>query len=115
VPPAGAGYCYAKLKRKVGDFATAAAAVTLRMSGDTVRDVAIALTNVAPTPLKARDAENALRGKAFSDASVAAAAELAMKICDPAADQRGDTEYKIAMAGEMTQRALRMARSRAGR
>jgi len=115
LPAAGTGYCYAKLKRKVGDFATAAAAVTLRMSGDTVREVAIALTNVAPTPLRAKDAENALRGKALSDASIAAATELAMKICDPAVDQRGDAEYKVAMAGEMTQRALRVARSRAGR
>ena len=112
VPAPGTGYCYAKLKRKVGDFATAAAAVTLRMKGETVADVAIALTNVGPTPLKARAAEDALRGKALNDAAMAAAAELAMSICAPAADQRGDVEYKTAMAGEMTQRALRMARSR---
>jgi carbon-monoxide dehydrogenase medium subunit len=115
VPAPGTGYCYAKLKRKVGDFATAAAAVTLRLSGATVQDVAIALTNVAPVPRKARAAEDSLRGKPLDDASIAAAAELAMSICDPAADQRGDTEYKTAMAGEMTQRALRIAQSRAGR
>jgi aerobic carbon-monoxide dehydrogenase medium subunit len=114
VPVSGTGYCYAKLKRKIGDFATAAAAVTLRMSGETVRDVAIALTNVGPTALKARAAEDSLRGKALTDASMATAAELAMSICDPAVDQRGDAEYKTAMAGEMTQRALRMARSRLG-
>ena len=114
-PAPGTGYSYAKLKRKVGDFATAAAAVTLRMNGESVGDVAIALTNVAPTPLKARAAEDSLRGKALTDAAIAAAAEHAMGICDPAADQRGDAEYKTAMAGEMTQRALRTARSRAGR
>ena len=114
VPAPGTGYCYAKLKRKVGDFATAAAAVTLRMNGAMVRDVAIALTNVGPTPLKARAAEDSLREKALTDASMAAAAELAMSICDPAVDQRGDVEYKTAMAGEMTQRALRIARSRVG-
>jgi carbon-monoxide dehydrogenase medium subunit len=113
VPAAGTGYAYAKLKRKVGDFATAAAAVVLRMNGDTVREVAIALTNVGPTPLKASAAENALRGKTLTDASIAAAADLAMSICDPATDQRGDAEYRTAMAGEMTQRALRTARTRA--
>jgi carbon-monoxide dehydrogenase medium subunit len=113
VPAAGTGACYAKLKRKVGDFATAAAAVVLKMSGETVKDVAIALTNVGPTPLKARAAEESLRGKPLTDASIAAAAALAMSICDPAPDQRGDAEYKTAMAGEMTQRALRTARSRA--
>jgi aerobic carbon-monoxide dehydrogenase medium subunit len=113
VPAPGTGYCYAKLKRKVGDFAAAAAAVTLRMSGDTVAEVAIALTNVGPTPLKAKAAEDALRGNALTDAAMANAADLAMSICDPVADQRGDAEYKTAMAGEMTQRALRTARSRA--
>jgi carbon-monoxide dehydrogenase medium subunit len=109
----GTGYCYAKLKRKVGDFATAAAAVTLRMKGDTVREVAIALTNVGASVLRASAAEDALRGKALNDASIAEAARLAMRICDPAADQRGSAEYKTAMAGEMTQRALRIAGSRA--
>jgi carbon-monoxide dehydrogenase medium subunit len=113
VPEAGTGYCYSKLKRKIGDFATAAAAVTLRMQGDSVRQVAIALTNVAPTVLRARAAEEALRGKVLDDAAIARAAELAMSICDPAADQRGDAEYKTAMAGEMTQRALRTAHVRA--
>ena len=113
VPAPGTGYCYAKLKRKVGDFATAASAVTLRMKGETVQDVAIALTNVGASVLRARAAEDSLRGKAMNDASIAQAARLAMSICDPAADQRGDAEYKTAMAGEMTQRALRTARSRA--
>jgi carbon-monoxide dehydrogenase medium subunit len=112
IPARGTGYCYSKLKRKVGDFATAAAAVTLRMKGETVQEVAIALTNVGPTVLRARAAEDSLRGKAMNDASIAEAARLAMGICDPVVDQRGDAEYKTAMAGEMTQRALRTARTR---
>jgi carbon-monoxide dehydrogenase medium subunit len=113
VPAPGTGWAYAKLKRKVGDFATAAAAVTLRLKGETVQEVAIALTNVGASVLRASAAEASLRGKALDDAAVAEAARLAMSICDPAADQRGDAEYKTAMAGEMTQRALRSARSRA--
>ncbi len=115
VPAAGTGYAYAKLKRKVGDFATAASAVTLRLQGDTVTEVIIALTNVGPTVLRARAAEAVLRGKALNDASIAEAARMAMSICDPATDQRGDAEYRTAMAGEMTQRALRTAASRATR
>jgi carbon-monoxide dehydrogenase medium subunit len=112
VPATGTGYCYSKLKRKIGDFATAAAAVTLRVKGGAVEHVAIALTNVGPTALKAREAEDVLRGEALTDASIAEAARLAMSICDPVADQRGDVEYKTAMAGEMTQRALRTAHLR---
>ena len=113
VAAAGTGWCYAKLKRKTGDFATAAAAVTLRMKGKTVEEVSIALTNAGATALKAREAEDSLRGKKFDDAAIAEAARLAMSICDPAEDQRGDVEYKTAMTGEMTQRALRTARERA--
>ena len=115
IPAKGTGWCYAKLKRKTGDFATAASAVTIRMQGDKIADVAIALTNVGATALKAKAAEAALRGKTFDDAAVDEAARLAMSICDPAADLRGDAEYKTAMAGEMTRTALRTAVSRASR
>ena len=115
IPAKGTGWCYAKLKRKTGDFATAASAVTLRMQGDKVAEVAIALTNVGATALKAKAAEAALTGKTLDGAAVDEAARLAMSICDPAADLRGDPEYKTAMAGEMTRTALRTAYSRAAR
>jgi len=114
VPAKGTGWAYAKLKRKTGDFATAAAAVLLGMKGDTVTDVAIALTNVAATALKASDAEQSLRGKKLDDKAMAEAARLAMSICDPVEDQRGSVEYKTAMAGEMVHKALRTARTRCG-
>src|SRR6202522_3756666 len=50
VPAAGHGYAYEKLKRKIGDYATAAAAVVLTMSGGKVGTCSIGLTNVAETP-----------------------------------------------------------------
>jgi carbon-monoxide dehydrogenase medium subunit len=113
LPPAGTGWCYAKLKRKTGDFAAAAAAVLLRMKAGAVEQASIALTNVGPTPLKARQAEDHLRGRRLDEAAIEQAAQLAMSVCEPAADQRGDAEYKTAMAGEMTRRALRTAAARA--
>ena len=113
IPAAGTGWAYEKLKRKIGDFATAAAAVLLTMHGPTVAGVRIALTNMGATPLKATAAEASLLGKQLDDASLNEAARLAMGICDPVADQRGDTEYKTAMAGEMTRRALLSAHTRA--
>ena len=115
IPAAGSGWSYQKLKRKTGDFATAATAVLLQMNGATVAKVAIALTNVAPTPLKASAAEAYLVGKTRDEASLNEAARLAMSICDPAADQRGDAAYKTAMCGEMTRRALQAAQQRAGK
>jgi carbon-monoxide dehydrogenase medium subunit len=78
-----------------------------------VAQVAIALTNAAPTALRATAAERALVGKALSAASLTEAARLAMGICQPAADLRGDAAYKTAMCGEMTRRALEAARARA--
>jgi carbon-monoxide dehydrogenase medium subunit len=112
IPPAGTGWCYAKLKRKTGDFAAAAAAVLLRMKGSAVEVVRIALTNVGPTPLRAQAAEESLLGKPLNEATIAEASRLAMSICEPVEDQRGDVEYKTAMAGEMTGRALRTALTR---
>jgi len=113
LPAAGSGWSYQKLKRKTGDFATAATAVLLELKGANVAKVAIALTNVAPTALKARAAEAALIGKPINEASLSAAARLAMSICNPATDQRGDAQYKTAMCGEMTRRALESAAGRA--
>jgi len=113
VPPAGSGWSYQKLKRKTGDFATAATAVVLQMKGGRVARASIALTNVGPTALKASAAEASLVGKAIDDASVGEAARLAMGICDPTPDQRGDAAYKTAMCGEMTRRALQAAAARA--
>jgi aerobic carbon-monoxide dehydrogenase medium subunit len=113
LPTPGSGWSYQKLKRKTGDFATAATAVLLEMKGANVAKVAIALTNVAPTALKARAAEAALIGKPINEATLREAARLAMSICSPAADQRGDAAYKTAMCAEMTRRALQAAAARA--
>ena len=113
IPPAGTGWSYQKLKRKTGDFATAASAVVLQMKGTAVAGVAIALTNVGATALRARAAEAALIGKPINAATLDEAARLAMSICEPTADQRGDVAYKTAMCGEMTRRALQAAAARA--
>jgi carbon-monoxide dehydrogenase medium subunit len=106
------GWAYEKLKRKTGDWATAGAAVVLGMSGGTVSRARIALTNVAPTALRATAAEQAVLGKPLDAATLEAAAQAAMAVCDPAEDLRGDREYKTAMAGQMVKRALQKAAAR---
>jgi aerobic carbon-monoxide dehydrogenase medium subunit len=106
------GHAYEKLKRKTGDWATAAAAVVLRLDGGRVSHVRIALTNLAPTAVRATDAEAALQGRMLDDPAMADAAARAMAACDPAEDLRGDIEYKTAMAGQMVKRALATAAAR---
>jgi carbon-monoxide dehydrogenase medium subunit len=113
IPALGSGWSYQKLKRKTGDFATAATAVLLQMKGGNVARVNIALTNAGATPLKATAAAASLVGKPLNDATLDEAARLAMAICEPSPDQRGDAAYKTAMCGEMTRRALLAAHSRA--
>ncbi len=112
-PSAGHGYAYEKLKRKIGDYATAAAAVMLTMKGGKVDSCAIALTNVADTPLFAKDAGALVVGTPCDDAIIKKAAEAAQKITSPAGDGRGPPEYRAAMAAIMVARALAAARSRA--
>jgi carbon-monoxide dehydrogenase medium subunit len=109
---AGTGWAYEKLKRKTGDWATAAAAVVMRINAGTVAACRIALTNVAPMALRATDAENALLGKPLTDATIDAAAKAAMAACDPAEDLRGDRDYKTAMTGQMVKRAIKAAAAR---
>jgi carbon-monoxide dehydrogenase medium subunit len=114
VPPAGHGAAYEKMKRKVGDYATAAAAVILVMEGGTCRDARIALTNLADVPLFAADAASALVGTAVDDAAIEKAARAAVAITDPASDLRGPAEFRRHVAGVILRRAIARARERAG-
>ena len=113
VPPRGHGYAYEKLKRKVGDYATAAAAVVLTVSAGKVASCAIGLTNVSDRPLLAKDAAAAVIGTALDKASVAKATAAAEAIAAPAEDGRGSVEYRTKMAGVMTARALARSFARA--
>ena len=114
-PPARSGGAYVKLERKVGDYATAAAAAQVTLDGKGAFErVGLALTNVGPTPIKARDAEKFLVGKRPEAAALAEAAGLASKASTPSADRRGSVEYKRDMARVLTGRALKIAVERAG-
>jgi aerobic carbon-monoxide dehydrogenase medium subunit len=114
VPAAGHGYAYEKLKRKIGDYATAAAAVVLTMQGGKVASCSIGLTNVAETPLWAEEAGKILTGSTLDAGTVKKAVAAAEAITSPAADGRGPAVYRTKMAGVMLTRALASAKSRAG-
>jgi carbon-monoxide dehydrogenase medium subunit len=113
IPPAGHGYAYEKLKRKIGDYATAAAGVVLTLAGGKIATCAIALSNLADTPLFAKDAAAAVIGTGLEKPAVDAAVKAARAIMAPAADARGSTEYRTYAGGIMVERALRRAFARA--
>jgi carbon-monoxide dehydrogenase medium subunit len=114
VPAAGHGYAYEKLKRKIGDYATAAAAVVLTVSGGKVVSCSIGLTNVAETPLWAEEASKIVTGSTLDAATVKKAVAAAEAITSPASDGRGPAAYRTKMAGVMLARALARAKERAG-
>ncbi|HKT51672.1 MAG TPA: FAD binding domain-containing protein, partial [Candidatus Angelobacter sp.] len=116
IPAPKSGGAYFKLERKVGDFATAAAAVQLTLDGSAaVQKAGIALTNVGPTPIKAKKAEDFLRGKKPDPATIDQAAKLAAEDAQPGSDLRGPAEYKRGLVKELTKRAIAKAMERTGK
>ena len=114
VPSTGTGSAYHKLERKVGDYATAGAAVQLTVNDKGVcTALGIGLTNVSPTPLRAVRSEQLLLNKQLTDENIAAAAQLAAEDCSPSADLRGSEEYKRAMVAVLVKRMIRKALERA--
>ncbi len=113
IPAAGHGYAYEKLKRKIGDYATAAAGVVLTLSGGTCKTASIALTNLGETPLLAAEAAAALVGTSVDQAAIDQAVSLAEGITAPASDGRGPADYRTKMGGVMVRRALERALARA--
>jgi aerobic carbon-monoxide dehydrogenase medium subunit len=115
IPPPRSGGAYVKLERKVGDFATAAAAAHVTLGADgTIEAARIALTAAGPTPIRAAEAERLLHKKKPDAKTIAEAARLAAQATSPSADRRGSVQYKREMARVLAARALAKAVERAG-
>jgi carbon-monoxide dehydrogenase medium subunit len=113
-PPKGSGSAYHKLERKVGDYATAGAAVQLSVNDKgNCTAIGIGLTNVSATPMRAERSEQLLLNKQLTDENISAAAQLAAEDCSPSADLRGSEEYKRAMVAVLVKRMIRKAMERA--
>jgi len=114
VPESNSGGAYIKLERKVGDYATAAVAVQIRLDENgNCASAGMGLTNVGLTPIKATAAEEALKGQALNDSAIREAARLAAEAAEPESDHRGSAEYKRHLVKTLSVRALRKAAGRA--
>jgi aerobic carbon-monoxide dehydrogenase medium subunit len=106
---------YQKIERKVGDFATAAAAVQISLTADgTVRAAGIALSAAGPCAVRVDEAERLLVGQRPTADAIQAAADAASRKSVPQADLRGSVEYKKHLAGVLVARGLRQALARLG-
>ncbi|MGE5303807.1 MAG: FAD binding domain-containing protein [Alphaproteobacteria bacterium] len=116
VPPVSRpGWAHIKFTpRSVEDFATVGVAVTLRAKDGTCEDVRLALNSVASTIVRARQAEEVLRGKPTTDANIREMGEVASTEVDPTDDNRGSADYKRDLVKVLVRRAVQEALQRAG-
>src|SRR5438094_5189503 len=113
-PAARSGGAYLKLERKVGDFAIVGVAAMVRLDeSGKIAAASIGLTNVGLTAIRARNAEETLRGQVPDDKVLAAAGAAAASAAQPVSDLRGPADYKRDVVRVLTQRAIRKAVARA--
>ena len=106
---------YQKMERKVGDFATAAAAVQVSLDADgTIRTAGVALSAAGACATRVDAAEQLLAGQKPSAELIRAASNAAWQHSAPQADLRGTVEYKKHLAGVLVARGLRQALARLG-
>jgi len=113
-PPTRSGGTYLKLERKVGDFATVAAAIFLTLENGSVARAGIGLTSVGLTNLKPEAAEAALSGASPGEDAWAEAGRLAAEAAQPSTDVRGSAEYKKHVVDVYVRRGLAAAAEMAG-
>jgi carbon-monoxide dehydrogenase medium subunit len=115
MPDDRAAGSYQKVERKVGDFATAAAAVQLSLNADgTIQTAGVALSAAGACAVRVDAAEQLLAGQKPSPELIAAASNAAWQRSAPQADLRGTAEYKRHLAGVLVARGLRQALARLG-
>lgn len=113
IPLPKGGYAYEKQKRKIGDYATAAAAVQITKDGGSCVSASIAMTNLSDTPIYSEAAGAALVGTSLDDAALNAAVAAMLGDIDPTEDNRGPVAFKNHVAGVILRRAIERAWSRA--
>jgi aerobic carbon-monoxide dehydrogenase medium subunit len=103
---------YAKVERRVGDWAVAAAGASVTLDGDRIAEARVGLTAVNADHDGLAAVREALVGLPPTEETFAEAGRLAAQACEPVTDQRGTADYKRHLASELTIRTLRTAVAR---
>lgn len=115
IPNGRVGSSFMELSRRDGDFAIVGVGALLQLShDDRVQDARLAVTGVAPAPVRLTEVESILVGEACSTDLIAEAAEDAAAGLDPPADVHGSSGFRRSVARSLTARALSAAARRAG-
>ena len=111
IPIRRAGYAYVKMQtRRAFELALVCVAVSVDVAGGNVREARVAVGGAAPTPLRARRTEAALRAAPATDATARGAGERAAREdANPEDDVHASAAYRRNLVEVLTQRALRAA------
>jgi CO/xanthine dehydrogenase FAD-binding subunit len=125
--PHNAGWAFAEISRRHGDFALVGVAALVHIDGGQCHDVRLAFTGVGPTPVRVREAEAALEGQrptrgaaagqqggSLDDALLREVGRLVAERVEPETDIQASAEYRKHIAGVLARRALTAAAARAG-
>ena len=108
--PEGGGGAYIKLStRQRMDLAVVGVGAVVAVKDGVFEDIRIGLGAVAPTPMRARQAEEKLRGKKVGEATIAEAGRRAAETSSPIDDHRGSAEYRRLMVDVLVKRAINQA------
>jgi aerobic carbon-monoxide dehydrogenase medium subunit len=114
-PGKNSGGAYVAFKRSASVYSSASAAVQVTVKGkDVCKDVRIVLGCVGLTAIRAKQAEDELRGKKIDDAAIGRAGEAAREAAEPQGDMRGSADYKRVLVAALVKRAMGIALRRAG-
>jgi len=102
-------HAYVKFRQRAADWAIVGVAVSLSRANSTIESASIVLTNVGPTPMRARRVEEVLLGESPGQEVVERASSLADNALQPSDELRGSAEYKRHLATVLTRRALLQA------
>ncbi|MDE0017058.1 xanthine dehydrogenase family protein subunit M [Candidatus Poribacteria bacterium] len=111
-PASGSHYIKHKI-REVMDLAFIGVAAAINMDNGTITDARIGLAAVAPTPIRATEAEDLLKGNAPTPELLEQAGEAAAAGCSPISDLRCSAEHRREMVDVLTRRTLQYALERA--
>jgi len=112
--PPHTGWGFEEVARRAGDFALAAVAATITMSAGAMKEARIALTGVAPTPVRASEAEALLVGQKSETKLMAHVIEAVRAAIEPETDLHASSDYRRHLAGALAGRVLAAALQRAG-
>ncbi len=108
VPKLGDGWSshYEKFNRVAQAWSIVAVAALVKRSNGSIGEARVGLTNMAPTPLRARAVESALAGADASAEAIGTAAEHAAEGTTPSSDLSGKADYREHLARVLTKRAV---------